>query len=90
MYAHVVKRVQILLDEDLDSELERVASSTGRSKSALIREFVRQHLSPLPPLDRDPLFQLAGKVSFDPAPVDEVVYGERRRAERRNSPRARS
>lgn len=75
-----MKRLQILIDEELHSELERVAASTGRSKSALIREFVRQHLSPLPPLDRDPLFRLAGKVSFAPERVDDVVYGERKRA----------
>ena len=78
-----VKRLQILMDEDLDSELERVAAATGRSKSALIREFVRQHLAPLPPLERDPLFKLAGKASFEPAPVDEVVYGARRPGNRR-------
>jgi hypothetical protein len=84
VYAHaVMKRLQILIDEELASELERAAASSGRSKSALIREYVRQHLSPLPPLERDPLFRLTGKASFDPAPVDDVVYGERKRASRR-------
>lgn len=78
-----MKRLQILIDEELHSELERAAASSGRSKSDLIREFVRQHLSTLPPLDRDPLFMLAGKASFDPAPVDDIVYGERKRARRR-------
>ena len=74
-----MKRLQILIDEELHSELERAAASSGRSKSALIREFVRQHLSPLPPLDRDPVFRLAGKVAFAPARVDDVVYGVRKR-----------
>ncbi|MEO8633030.1 MAG: CopG family transcriptional regulator [Chloroflexota bacterium] len=84
-----MKRLQILIDEELASELERAAASTGRSKSALIREFVRQHLSPLPSFERDPLFRLAGKVSFDPAPVDDVVYGERKRSKRRAVARSR-
>jgi hypothetical protein len=85
-----MKRLQILIDAELDSELERAASSTGRSKSALIRDFVRQHLSALPPLDRDPLFRLAGKASFEPAAVDDVVYGETRRPSRRTGNRSRS
>ena len=83
-----MKRLQILIDEDLASDLERAAASTGRSKSDLIREFVRQHLSALPPLDRDPLFKLAGKGSFVPTPVDDVVYGERKRIGGRATPRA--
>jgi hypothetical protein len=81
-----MKRLQILIDEELDTELERVASSSGRSKSALIRDFVRQHLAPLPPLDQDPFFKLAGRAAFDPAPIDEVVYGRPKRGKRRSRP----
>jgi hypothetical protein len=83
-----VKRLQILIDEELASDLERAAEATGRSKSDLIREFVRQHLSQLSPLDRDPLFRLVGKGSFAPRSVDDVVYGERK-ANRRAATRAR-
>ncbi len=83
MYTHEMKRLQILVDEELDTKLESAAASTGRSKSALIRDFLRQHLSPLPPLEADPLFRLAGKGSFEPARVDDVVYGDRTATRRR-------
>jgi hypothetical protein len=83
-----MKRLQILIDDELASDLERAAASTGRSKSDLIREFVRQHVSQLSPLDRDPLFKLAGKASFAPRSVDDVVYGERKRTGARAATRA--
>lgn len=85
MYAAPVKRLQILIDEDLDAELERTAARTGRSKGALIREFVRGRLKPLPPLEADPLWQMVGADAYEPADVDAVVYGPRRDAR----PRAR-
>jgi hypothetical protein len=84
-----VKRLQILIDEELASDLERAAEATGRSKSDLIREFVRQHLSQLSPFDRDPLFRLVGKGSFAPRSVDDVVYGERKPNRGRAATRAR-
>jgi Ribbon-helix-helix protein, copG family len=74
-YAHLVKRLQILIDEDLDAELERLAAETGTSKAALIRQFVRDRLRPLPPLSADPIGRMAGSDSFEPASVDDVVYG---------------
>lgn len=69
-----MKRLQILIDEDLDAELERMAAEEGTSKAALIRKFVRQHVRPLPPLSADPLSRMIGRDSFEPAPVDDVVY----------------
>jgi predicted transcriptional regulator len=72
-----MKRLQILIDEELDAELDRVSAQTGRSKGALVREAVRRQLKPLPPLEQDPLWELAGAASFDPVPadkIDEVVY----------------
>jgi hypothetical protein len=79
-----MKRLQILIDEDLDAELERLSGSTGRSKGALIRDFVRKQIVPLPPIDEDPLFRLAGAASFPPADIDSIVYGdEKARAHRR-------
>lgn len=69
-----MKRFQILMDEDLDAALERQARAEGRSKAALIREYVRERLRPLPPLASDPLTRMAGADDFDPLPVDEVVY----------------
>jgi len=71
-----VKRLQIMIDEDLDAALDRMALSEGTSKAALIRRFVRQHVKPLPPLEEDPLWQMVGADhDAEPADVDDVVYG---------------
>ena len=69
-----MKRLQIMIDEDLDAELEREAAATGTSKAGLIRAYVRERLRPLPPLSADPLHRMAGSDDFEPAPVDDVVY----------------
>jgi hypothetical protein len=69
-----MKRLQIMIDEDLDAELERLARESGTSKAALIRRFVRERLQPLAPLTADPLWRMGGADSFEPAAVDDVVY----------------
>jgi hypothetical protein len=72
-----VKRLQIMIDEDLDAALERQAREEGTSKAALIRRFVRERLTPLPPLREDPLWELVG-IAEDAEPVediDEFLYG---------------
>jgi len=69
-----VKRLQIMIDEDLDAELERLALRERTSKAALIRQFVRERIRPLPPLSADPIGRMAGMDDFEPAPVDDVVY----------------
>jgi len=74
MYTHAMKRLQIMIDEDLDDALAKLAAEEGQSKAALIRRFVRERLHPLPPLSADPLSRLDGAASFEPAPVDDVVY----------------
>ncbi len=77
MYADVVKRVQILMDEELDVALERLSAKRRTSKSALIREFVRERVNPLPPLEEDPIWKIVGDCEFEPvAPedIDRVVY----------------
>jgi hypothetical protein len=74
MYHHHVKRLQILIDEELDAALERRAAEEGASKAALIRRFVRERLQPLPPLSADPLYRMIGADDCEPAPVDDVVY----------------
>ena len=70
-----MKRLQIMIDEDLDRELARLARVRGTSKAALIRQFVRARIVPLPPLEEDPLWGMVGVDDFEPAPIDEVVYG---------------
>lgn len=70
-----MKRLQIMIDEDLDAELGRRASRERTSKAALIRTYVRERLNPLPPIEEDPLWELVGAAGdAEPAKVDDVVY----------------
>ena len=74
----VMKRLQIMIDEDVDAALARQASEEGVSKAALIRRYVGERLRPLPLLADDPLWGLVGLVKGnrdDSVSVDEVVYG---------------
>ena len=75
MYIEPMKRLQIMIDEDLDAELDRLAGAQHTSKAALIRRFVRLAITPLPPLADDPIYLMAGVDDVDPAPVNAVVYG---------------
>jgi hypothetical protein len=69
-----MKRLQIMIDEDLDSELERLAAEERTSKAALIRRFVRERIRALPPLSADPLFRMIGADNVEPADIDDVIY----------------
>ena len=74
-----VKRLQIMIEEDLDAALGRQAATEGVSKAALIRRYVRERLRPLPPLEEDPLWGLVGMIEGRPddsASIDDVVYGD--------------
>lgn len=70
-----MKRLQIMIDEDLDADLERMAHQNRSSKAALIRQFVRERLRPLRPVEEDPLWRMCGVDDYEPADIDEVVYG---------------
>lgn len=74
-----VKRLQIMIEEDLDAALGRQAATEDVSKAALIRRYVRERLRPLPPLEEDPLWELVGLIEEGPtdasSTIDEVVYG---------------
>lgn len=74
MYAQLVKRLQIMIEEEVDAELERAALEARTSKAALIRLYVRERLKPLPPLSADPIGRMAGSDDFEPAAIDDVVY----------------
>lgn len=77
-----VKRLQIMIEEDLDAVLERQARVEGVSKAALIRRYVGERLRPLPPLEEDPLWEIIG-IAGDADPVDDidaVIYGPRGRS----------
>jgi Ribbon-helix-helix protein, copG family len=74
-----VKRLQIMIEEDLDEALGRQAAREKTSKAALIRRYVRERLEPLPPLEEDPLWEMVGMVEGGPDDsqrVDEIVYGD--------------
>jgi hypothetical protein len=73
-----VKRLQIMIEEDLDEALGREARKERTSKAALIRRYVRERLRPsaLPPIEEDPLWELVGDVDVDPVDdIDEFLYG---------------
>jgi hypothetical protein len=73
-----VKRLQIMIEEELDEALGRQAVEEGVSKAALIRRYVAERLRPLPPLEEDPLWEMVGAdlgAPDDSASVDDVLYG---------------
>jgi hypothetical protein len=74
-----MKRLQIMIEEDLDAALARKAAEERVSKAALIRRYVRERVEPLPPLDEDPLWELVGMLGdAEPVPdIDEFLYGAR-------------
>ena len=74
----IVKRLQIMIEEELDDALALEARRERTSKAALIRRYVRERLrpNPLPPIEEDPLWKLAGSVDVDPVEdIDEFLYG---------------
>ncbi len=76
-----VKRLQIMIDQELDDALALRAREEGVSKAALIRRYVRENVRPLPPLEEDPLWQIVGMFKGRPddsARIDEVVYDRER------------
>ena len=72
-----VKRLQIMIEEEMDSALGRQAAEEGVSKAALIRRYVGERLVPLPPLEEDPLWEIVG-IAGDAEPVEDIddfLYG---------------
>jgi hypothetical protein len=69
-----MKRLQILIEHELDDALEQQARLEGTSKAALIRRYVRLQLDTLPELQSDPLGRMIGTDDFEPESVDDVVY----------------
>ena len=77
-----VKRLQIMIEEELGAALARQAAEEGVSKAAQIRRYVGERLRPLPLPEDDPLWEIVGMVKGSPddsARVDDVVYGPKRR-----------
>jgi hypothetical protein len=72
-----MKRLQIMIEEELDEALERQARKEKTSKAALIRRYVGQNLKPSPPIEEDPLWDIVGMDEGQPddsVSVDDVVY----------------
>jgi Ribbon-helix-helix protein, copG family len=75
-----VKRLQIMIEEELDAALARQAAEEGVSKAALIRRYVGERLRPIPPIEEDPIWELVGMDRGSPddsMSVNDVVYGPR-------------
>ena len=76
-----MRRLQILLDEELDDALERQVELESVPKAELLRRYARARLEPPPPVREDPLWELVGADDNDPSgrvDIDEVVYGGNR------------
>jgi hypothetical protein len=77
-----MRRLQIMIDEDLDDALGRQARLEKTSKAALIRRFVRDRVTQLPPIEDDPLWELVG-IAEDAEPVEDIddyLYGPKSRS----------
>jgi hypothetical protein len=71
----VMKRLQIMIEDDAYQALDVQAAKIHVSKASLVRDYVRRGLQPLPALVEDPLASLSGSSEFEPADIDETVYG---------------
>jgi ribbon-helix-helix CopG family protein len=72
-----MKRLQIMIEEELDAALDRLAAKEGVSKAALVRRFVGEKLKPLPPIEEDPLWEMVG-ADAETEPVEDIdayLYG---------------
>ena len=70
-----MKRLQIMIEDETYDALDIEAARAHVSKASLIRRYVQLGLQPLPPLTEDPLASLSGGAEFEPADIDETVYG---------------
>jgi hypothetical protein len=70
-----MKRLQIMIEEEVDRALTIQAARGHVSKASLVRRYVRRGLQPLPPLGDDPLASLSGSADFEPADVNDTIYG---------------
>jgi hypothetical protein len=77
MYDCSMRRLQIMIDEDLDEALAHQAREEHTSKAALIRRYVRERIKPLPQIEEDALCEFVGMSEGSPGDsmsVDDVVY----------------
>ncbi|WP_419845135.1 CopG family transcriptional regulator [Candidatus Poriferisocius sp.] len=75
VYIHIVRRIQLYMDDDLDHALTAEAARSGRSRSELVRMAVRQSLEHKLTVDPDPIDALIGSVDIDPIDdIDAAIY----------------
>lgn len=68
-----MRRLQISVDEDLDEALAAEAARRHKSRAAVVREAVREHLNPGRRVD--PMAALIGDIDAAAGDIDAVVYG---------------
>jgi hypothetical protein len=71
-----MRRIQVVIDPELDDRLEREAAARGLSKSALVREAVERELA----FERENGLRSIGALSrqfadVEPADIDTELYG---------------
>ena len=75
----MLKRVQLMLDVELDEAVAREARLQRISRSEVVRRILREKLMPpLPPLEEDPLWAFVGIADGEPGDsvsVDDFLYG---------------
>ena len=69
-----MRRLRILIDEELDAALAVEAFRLRTSKSALVRRFLVEGLRRTGPRGQDPFEKLIGSIEITPDPIDAVVY----------------
>lgn len=72
-----MRRIQLVIDPELDDRLAQEAAARGMSKSALVREYV-DHGLPAEPFDNGllALLELSKELAdVEPADIDAVLYG---------------
>lgn len=74
LYHRPMKRLQIMLEDELYEALEHRAARMDVSKAAVVRQSLRAWLRQFPPLDSDPITAMIGADDVDPADVDNTVY----------------
>ncbi|MDQ6909346.1 MAG: ribbon-helix-helix domain-containing protein [Actinomycetota bacterium] len=73
-----MRRIQLHLEEELDEALAARAREEKISKAALIRRYLRSHVTIASPAAEDPSALLVGIYEGDrqdSASIDDVVYG---------------